>query len=157
MVSCCAESDYLAKLARTAVGHDGGDHFERSLHLADPSLFGPTAPAASQQRCTQGLLYALVASSTKAAGFTQLPQHSTSATANLPTGLVGFDSPLVILLRRVSSWYWYHMTSSPPAILLQISRECELLFRLLTPHGQLAIMTEIVTVLSSPALALQKE
>lgn len=157
--SLVAEFEHLVKISNQQGAlskSDVGDHFEQRLHLNSESrLYSQSSKPVTQLTCSRAILQSLAISSSKLVGFQQLTQHVTP-TADRQLGLVGFKSPLVVLLRRVSIWYYYHVMYSPPDVLLSVISGCELLFRLLTPHQQLEAMSEIVATLSSPALALSK-
>lgn len=154
-----AEFEHLPRLSNQQGAQsrsDVGDHYEQRLRLKGAlELFVQSLQPVTESSYGRALLQSLAVSSNKLVGFQQLTQHATP-TADAQLGLVGFQSPLVVLLRRVSMWYHYHVMYSPPEVLLSVVSGCELLFRLLTPHQQLEAMSEIVVTLSSPALALSK-
>jgi hypothetical protein len=168
-----ADADLLSKLQPiSGHHHDSGDHFEAALHLADPSLFCLTQHQQQQQqqvrrkRCRVASLRALLVNSSKHPGFAQLPLHrvppttteqqQTSAAAAAAAGLAGVDSPLVLLLRRVASWWLYHVAYDAPAHVAWLARDCELLFRLMAPQQQLACMADILLVLACPVFHTDK-
>jgi hypothetical protein len=170
-----ADVDLLPKLQPAPGNHDSGDHFEAALLVADPSLFSnlnhhhqhqqqqqKEQQQLNRRRCRSAFLRALLVSSCKQPGFAHLPQHRTAASEQQQqqqqgdTGLAGFNSPLVLLLRRVAVWWLYHVAYAAPAHIAWLGRDCELLFRLMPPQLQLACMTDILLVLSCPVFHTDK-
>ncbi|KAF8071336.1 abcC3 [Scenedesmus sp. PABB004] len=142
-----------ARLAGAVDESDVGDHCEHRLGVVPPAAGDADDAALQAAQAGAAALRALVVGAGKEAGFAQLPLHGTETLKEAPPlGLVGADAPLVQLLRRVAHWWLHRVAYEPPGALLRATERCELLFRLLPPHDQLAAMADIVATLASPAL-----
>jgi hypothetical protein len=155
VLSNTAGEELLDRLAATGLSaHEAQQLFERHQHLQDPSLFGPAAPPVMPWQLPLSAVNALLLNSSKEPGFSRLHEFCRPGAAAQASGsgTSSTDAPLLRLLRRVALWYYSRVMFDPLEQLLAVTRDCELLFQLMTPHQQLSCMADILVVLACPVL-----